>query len=392
MGILICRDTYQSVLSLGITIETDGEICQYDWPSEHIDLAYDILARREMKLENEPFAYDEAKTLSYWLSGNRHRACRTPHDKIYSILGLLNPPFQEAIQPNYRVTIESLHQSVVKAYIQISSRLDLICHSQHSNIQRQQPSWVPDWNRPERATIFAELHPYLLSDEPLFASAVSSFPEAGNILAAQGVRIGTIKRTRLEFSIFNDLRKHRRISGAFSIETSDSVPLSYNGTEAPSWWYFEAGAAKLFLPAIENLDPSDGQWDDPFNLFFEMVGLEWYPYGSDWHEKLSSEPPAQSRKQRLEDFEIFYTSLQGLMKSRTVFETEDLQIGIALDFAEQGDIVCKLLGCPVPVILRRGSDGCFTFIGDAYVYRLLDSEILDEVKDGRHKLEMFQIS
>jgi hypothetical protein len=80
------------------------------------------------------------------------------------------------------------------------------------------------------------------------------------------------------------------------------------------------------------------------------------------------------------------------MKSRTIFETEELQIGIALDFAEQGDIVCKLLGCHVPVILRPGSDNCFSFIGDAYVYKLLESEIVDELEAGRLKVETFQLS
>jgi hypothetical protein len=392
VGILICRDSHHAVLSLGITVETEIGTCQYDWPAEHIERAFDILVRREMKQEDDPEVYNESKSLSSWLSGNRHRACRMPHDKIYSILGLLNKPFQEAIQPNYQITIESLHQSVVKAYVKISSRLDLICHSQHSNIQGYQPSWVPDWSRPEKATIFSELPMNQLSDEPLFANAVSNFPDNGNILAAQGVRIGIIKQTRLEFSVLDDLRKQRWISGTCSTETADSVSTICNETDAPAWWYFEASAERIFLPAIDNLDPCDEQWDNHLDLFFEMLRLEWYPSGSDWYERLSSQPPVQSQKQRLEDFEVFYSHLQGLMKSRTIFETEELQIGIALDFAEQGDIVCKLLGCHVPVILRPGSDNCFSFIGDAYVYKLLESEIVDELEAGRLKVETFQLS
>jgi hypothetical protein len=42
--------------------------------------------------------------------------------------------------------------------------------------------------------------------------------------------------------------------------------------------------------------------------------------------------------------------------------------------------------------LRPGSDNCFSFIGDAYVYKLLESEIVDELEAGRLKVETFQLS
>jgi len=392
VAILISRDTYQAVLSLDIEIETEFGTSQYDWPAEYIERAFNMLARREMKLEDDPRTSTEVENLSSWLSGNRHRECKTPHDKIYSILGLLNEKLQELIQPNYHVRIGDLYQSVVHAYVRTSSCLDLICHSQHSNVQFEQPSWVPDWSRREKAAIFAEIPPYTLSNASFIPHTKPDFEENDNVLTVQGICLGTIKRVNLEFIILEDLRKQRWHDDICSTETAESTHTAAKRSDAPAWWYFEASAERLFLPAIKNLDPSDEQWETHLELFFDMVKLEWYPSGSDWCENISSsELPILPSKQRLEDFGAFYAHLQGLMKSRTVFETEDLKIGVALDFAEPGDIVCQVLGCSVPLVLRRDPDGNFRFIGDAYVYHFLDGEVLKEVFDGTSKIETFRL-
>ena len=91
--------------------------------------------------------------------------------------------------------------------------------------------------------------------------------------------------------------------------------------------------------------------DNHLNLLFEMIHLQLYSSGSDWYECREAEDElyqADVDVQSSHAFEIFYGHLQGLLKSRTIIETGEQEIGVAPDFAELGDWVCMLLGCRVP--------------------------------------------
>ena len=63
--------------------------------------------------------------------------------------------------------------------------------------------------------------------------------------------------------------------------------------------------------------------------------------------------------------------------------------GLAPEGAKSRDLVCIFLGCSVPVILRElrvGSDHYFEFIGESYIYGMMDGEALggkkmDELKE-----------
>ena len=62
----------------------------------------------------------------------------------------------------------------------------------------------------------------------------------------------------------------------------------------------------------------------------------------------------------------------------------DEQFGIAPHQAETGDLVCVLLGCSVPVVLREMSSDAGTyyqFIGEAYCYNLMEGEALRQFGD-----------
>ena len=65
-----------------------------------------------------------------------------------------------------------------------------------------------------------------------------------------------------------------------------------------------------------------------------------------------------------------------LMSSSGVCGT---RFGLAPTDAEEKDIICILLGCSVPVVLReqgQGAERSYKFIGEAYVYGMMDGEAL----------------
>jgi hypothetical protein len=67
-------------------------------------------------------------------------------------------------------------------------------------------------------------------------------------------------------------------------------------------------------------------------------------------------------------------------------------IGLAPIRAREGDIVCVLLGCSVPVLLREGDDGKVTFVGEVYVHGFMDGEAIAVMKAGKIEKKEWKIS
>ncbi|KAE8381523.1 heterokaryon incompatibility protein-domain-containing protein [Aspergillus bertholletiae] len=69
------------------------------------------------------------------------------------------------------------------------------------------------------------------------------------------------------------------------------------------------------------------------------------------------------------------------------FRTENDLFGLCPPGTKQGDFICILYGCSVPVVIRRLSSAsnqhCFKVIGEAYVHGKMDGEALVDCKSGK---------
>jgi hypothetical protein len=79
----------------------------------------------------------------------------------------------------------------------------------------------------------------------------------------------------------------------------------------------------------------------------------------------------------------FLERVQRVAWNRKFLITRETQsFGLAPAQAKQGDIVCILFGCSVPVLLRRKGQfpNCYhELIGECYVYGMMDGEAMDVV-------------
>ena len=67
---------------------------------------------------------------------------------------------------------------------------------------------------------------------------------------------------------------------------------------------------------------------------------------------------------------------EGLKRKRLLI-TDNGFIGSAPQMAEEGDILCVLYGCSVPVILRKRQDENFyEFVGECYLHGFMDAEAI----------------
>jgi hypothetical protein len=58
--------------------------------------------------------------------------------------------------------------------------------------------------------------------------------------------------------------------------------------------------------------------------------------------------------------------------------------------ADGGDLICVLLGCSTPLILRE-CKGYYTYIGDAFVDGYMYGKAIDELNDGARELQTFEL-
>jgi hypothetical protein len=75
-----------------------------------------------------------------------------------------------------------------------------------------------------------------------------------------------------------------------------------------------------------------------------------------------------------------------LARVRSLVITERGYIGIGPYQVEKGDLVCVLLGCPVPMIVRKKGLN-YILVGEVYVYGMMHGEMIDQLESGKLKLE-----
>jgi hypothetical protein len=79
-----------------------------------------------------------------------------------------------------------------------------------------------------------------------------------------------------------------------------------------------------------------------------------------------------------------------MMNQRRLFLSRSGFVGLAPWTAANGDIVCVLLGCRSPVVLRR-EKGHYVLIGEVYIDEYMNGEAMVGLRDGESVLEMFEI-
>jgi len=77
-----------------------------------------------------------------------------------------------------------------------------------------------------------------------------------------------------------------------------------------------------------------------------------------------------------------FLALDTYSHNRRLIITDAGWIGLALEETQEGDFVCVLRGCRVPVVLRKEGDH-FLFVGDSYVHGLMDGLAMDRVAEGK---------
>jgi hypothetical protein len=389
LAIQAAYKTYPAVEELiKSTMVPDFQDYYNTWGCSHKLWATSMSTARNYRRMIETNRIASAEATLKFLEISQDRLCQYQGDKIYSILGLVPSGVYSAMtNPDYSMSAQEVYRHFVEVFVWGTYSLDILCHSQHSDTQDDLPSWAPDWSRRSRMVCLRTL--YLGNFVRLwhFQAIQDHFPAFSKDctnMAVSGISISNVKRLNLENELLPRLEK----------VSSDILDLNGNSYRLVNW-DFLSDAEELLQSALQALPDDLIIWEDPASIILGMLLLKLDP-NRPRRPKTSTNPSpmllSEVPKPDGSGFRSVYDSIQSVVRCRTVAETNSLELMLAPYWAEVGDLICQFVGCTVPVVLRRNSNGNYKFIGDCYVYGKPAQEmveILKQVLNGPEEVERF---
>lgn len=359
LGAVYCQELLQTSEDQSYRYEHDLELDAW------------AMASRMHRLASLTFNPNVEVSLDRLLNIVRRADATDKKDKVYSILGLLDPAVSADVNPDYSLSEQQVYTDFMRSIIKNSGRLDQIVFGGMPT-EEGWPSWVPDWR-----LSFGRHHiRYLRSrqasgDLPAKVRFLKN-GRNGSLLACSGFLVDTldgstqsqIAPNRYSSRISEALQKtllmdHPGATGELLLEIpwtsrcgTDTSSANFGSPEWPGLYksrYFE----KFHEFREQNGNFCIG--GQSFRSFFPQL------------EKKSIDVAVTLRCLRL--------ALLSL-KHRALIATRTGYLGLAPTAVRPGDIVVILLGCKCPIILRPYSDDLFHVIGECYIHGLMDGEIL----------------
>lgn len=337
---------------------------------------------------------DRLPTLSTLLKIFHRKNVTDPRDAVYALLSL-SKEHQHA-QPNIDYTAEILDvfRNAVELSVQVNETLDIICQSFGLGSCQHELSWVPrfytkflDCACHKHNDLPSSSEPYR-SESPYSTSGLLK-PEAsfnGHKLVAKGFVIDRVR------NILEPETRH-----ALSLE----VPLSWKeAVLSLDAICIDGGNRGHETLATDHASKFNAFWRTlvtdrvPGNHKNKRAPKNWSRACEKWCNGNMVVPlyshTLEVGKHR-SCLSLIFAAIWRSTLGRRFMITEMNRIGLGPDTLQDGDLVCVLLGCSVPVILRPTTDlalaGCYCFVGESYVHGIMDGEAGTRLEAGDYTLE-----
>ncbi|KAK0671604.1 heterokaryon incompatibility protein-domain-containing protein [Cercophora samala] len=324
-------------------------------------------------------------TLLQQLHDTRHSKATLPLDKVYALVGLLQPEDRLGVVVDYTQTTARLYASIAKSIVERTSSLRILSGKlEDSTSPRQEglPSWVPDWSIATSISSLGLGNKYL---EPYDAGGK---PACGiNIqlptMSCSGITFDTVKQvatTLLQPGAEQTVDYQSLVTEWVDLAASTSSPLLQS--------HIASYLIDRFVSGLDNTYPPSVQYSRARSLWITAQGLstptiELTPEESE--ARLNCPGNAESLKFCF-GRKLFVTARHGAL-------------GLGPIDVREGDVVAVLLGAPVPHILRRQaseenlSTNSYTLVGECFVDGIMAGEALnhlqDELKEMGHRCRTF---
>ncbi|KAI1119469.1 heterokaryon incompatibility protein-domain-containing protein [Nemania sp. NC0429] len=352
---------------------------------------------------------------------HQHRDCEStdPRDKVYGLLGLSGDAEDIGITPSYDQTPEEIFIDLFEKHVLATKSLDMICAVRFPRRPTNLPSWVPDWSVDQTVPGICINDRYVGGNDfaasPIahfqrYAASGASLPQvsfSGMRMSAMGICFGRIASVGCvdEGMTFDDIESFGRADETGkSASESDTFNEWLNMVlDSPIWddiagRYGKEDVIDAFCrtmvgnrnnrmmrpPDQADTDPEAQRddLDDTPSEYSETVdenGDDGKQAEEDDAMSVSSEDSVLFSPHEMLRMTIdgFRSSIQVAWGKRfAIFDSG--HIGIVPEQARVGDVVAVLLGCTMPLLLRRNQGSVCSVLGECYVHGAMDGEVLQE--------------
>ncbi|KAG8157264.1 hypothetical protein KVR01_012972 [Diaporthe batatas] len=300
------------------------------------------------------------------LYDHRNRLCQDPKDKIYAFTNLIPPNMFRFNHVDYNQEVVDVYRQAFLACCKETQRLELLQYCGTTNgAQDSGSTWVPDWSK---------AIPFSCSRTSGFSSSGPSMarvdvPSFGK-LEVDGIAITSIHKVeRPDFTSFMDVIHYLRAKGLHQLETTmyrSGCTLLEAFLHSLTLGLLQDRVDRALCPALDDLRMIVRQTDTEggFNSDIQEVTSFWQ---------------AMNQKYLLDSRVVFTVEGYIGICRRGNLEEGRRNIPICMSKLTNyylGDMIFVILGCKVPIVLRRTSGGPYQVIGDCFVHGIMDGEAI----------------
>lgn len=294
--------------------------------------------------------------------------CADPRDRVYAVLSFLSEADKAVVgAPDYTTDVVIIFRDILQRWVTHFDSLNLLSQSEPGADETLSspfgPSWIPDWSKKE--VIFGRNYwrGYASSQ---FAPA-ASFSSDSSVLTTPGIKALEIRHLQAIPTMRN--RDVKEVEDA--LRQLLSRVDRFDDTYITGVSMLEAYTRTFLANALaENTEPWRGE--DP-TLQEAMAIVSRLTKANDTTEL--DQPRA------IGPSDAFFKISRAMIGGRQLMFDTDGYIGIVPRLAREGDIICTLLGCHSPIVLRPAADyvesnegNMFHMVGECYVLGLTEGE------------------
>lgn len=309
-------------------------------------------------------------------------------DHVYGIQGLFKPAENILPTPDLANSTANVFADVVRAVVQHSGSLDILCDCSGESTLRDLPRWAPDWSMPDLNAFRPELY-------NAAASSCAQVTFSGRaVLAARGVFVDTLtwigtQARPTPANTEGDRHAGQRQQRAYDLDCirawrawlDTALPLIQaddRGTEWPAFWRalcFDSpsGLTGRLGAQAPSLGVSANHWQQIMRAG-KAESVEFVTYALNNHGRAAE----------------FYHRVRTGTVGRALGRVEGRRWANVPGHAREGDRVVLLAGAKVPHVVRpqNGEDGkMWMYVGSCYLHGVMDGEAFP----GLEELEVIEI-
>jgi hypothetical protein len=287
---------------------------------------------------------------------------------VFALLSLIRTGYS-TLRPDYDLTAAQVFSEAARISSECGRLFDILwfsCRDLDSALKRSLPSWVPNFNDPDRT------YPILRGEYWSFSAGGNktpkfSFSENGLVLKLKGKILDTISILLSDppgpgplWSLYQEwYKKCKDLAGCTNGDyTSTEQFLNF-------WW--RLAICDLHMSSRWEVSRASSGFG---SFYLDQTITE--PFSSDIEKPyfVLQEDPLQRKQTEY---------LQSLLEYSTIMafcRTEKRYLGWVPPYAHSYDRICLFEGDAVPWVIRPRSDGTFQLVGEAYIHGIMDGEAI----------------